>query len=154
MSIADTCQYVHEFDGEWKNITGSDTIVVYFRSKNLYSTLHDKYRTTEFGWHEYKKGSTLIQSDYSHRFDTLPFLEEDRSNVNYSISLSFLECFTPLINLYGAMKDYAINNSNQNWRVKKINNNTLMVKQINSEAMATIYHTSGYTLPIVFYLYR
>ena len=69
------CPTLNSFVGEWRYVNGQDTIRIYLRTGD-YTILTDGVRNTSiamlFGWHEFKSGNTIIESNYTNGNMTLP----------------------------------------------------------------------------------
>ncbi len=106
----DFCSYLQQFEGEWKWVSGNQTITIYLRFHRK-STTHGSVLFNQdclVGWHEYKINNTIIESDYQNRFITLP---TDFDNfTTYSIFLNFAkrlnDCANNSRKLSGEIKDY------------------------------------------------
>ena len=89
----DTCSNLHQYEGEWRYVNGQDTIRFYLRAHRTIDP--DFISDALWGWLEYKKGNTIIESDYQHRFMNLlttffhPFLH----------ALGRFLCFVILLNV-------------------------------------------------------
>ena len=94
----DTCNYYHQFEGEWKYINGIDTIRFYFKVLRKYFSPYEINGIAEFadrliGWHEYKQGSNIIESNYQYRNLPLVSSEWYEPPLFYSFSLSYWRQF-------------------------------------------------------------
>lgn len=101
------CPALQAFNGEWRYVNGQDTIRIYLRYHEFTSNNPTpNTRGSLFGWHEYKRGNTVIESDYTNRFMTLA---TDFYNIglnSYSILLSSnAACDTSTHRLRGQIKD-------------------------------------------------
>lgn len=65
------CPYLKQYEGEWRYVNGIDTIKVYFRVHRTHDIETNNISDDLIGWHEYKHGNTLIESNYQNRFETL-----------------------------------------------------------------------------------
>jgi hypothetical protein len=148
----DTCFATRQFNGEWRNVNGLDTIKVYFRTHIFYSSIINKYEGEVLGWHEYKIGGQIIQSDYSHRFDFLPLNFTQKYTVINSTGLRFPFCSDTINNLYGGMIDVLKNKKHQIWKVTRVTANTIRVDQMQGGRIWNLPYISGYTLPQSFVL--
>ena len=109
----DTCSYLSEYEGEWRYTNGSDTIKVYLRKHK--SVSGDPFNPNLlfigdrlYGWHEYKQGNTIIESNYQYRFMSLPY-DYDSNNWNadnFSIHLAINRPCSNRLKLYGSITDY------------------------------------------------
>lgn len=132
----DTCQYLQQFEGEWKYSQGADTLKIYLKyHRRTISTNNNQdiyVKDCLIGWHEYKQGNMIIETDYPNRFITLP---ADISTIynDFSIDLSFDKllnsCDQNSKKLIGYIKDITqasqqkdvfatLNSSNTNMTVK------------------------------------
>ncbi len=146
------------FEGEWRYITGQDTIKVYLRANNFYSLPDNTVFSELIGWHEYKIGNNIIQSDFGHQFDMLPYNFALKGQITSSIGISGgmqnAECNSTLTLLYVAMRDYNKNNRSQRWIITRVSQSTINVQQIQGECYSTASNPciTGFTLPEVFLL--
>ena len=91
------CPALNSFTGEWLYTNGQDTIRIYLRS-NDYTILVDGAATANttiaklWGWHEYKQGNTIVESNYDNRFMVLPTNSNNVITNSYSISLQLPQC--------------------------------------------------------------
>ena len=102
------CPILQSFNGEWRYVNGQDTIRVYLRyhicnSKNADGS--DDFIPALWGWHEYKKGNIVIESNYSNRFITLPANYDDIVSNSYSITLQRYNCDTTRHRMIGHIDD-------------------------------------------------
>ncbi len=154
IAIYDTCNNLRQLDGEWKYVNGTETLKVYFRTKVFHSLSYNNFNASLIGWHELTNGSTIIQSDYSHRFDSLPTDFLSRKNLIYSINLGYSDCNNPIDTLTGVMIDQNKNNRLQYWMVSRISPTTIKVKQTAGEGLSTVTYIPGFTLPQTFVLVK
>ena len=120
--VYDTCNYLRPLEGEWININGSDTIRIYLRFHRNFDSDPETYNSTMdqlWGWVEYKQGASVIMSDYTNRFATLPYNLDDltpglRSIVLMAgigggriIPVDYNGCQNPITDLSGGMRDIA-----------------------------------------------
>ena len=92
MTQYDTCQYLTQYEGEWMYTNNQDTIRIYLRTKRQYSNNHNHFSDKLYGWHEYKQGNTIIESNYANRFMYLPFYTDSLINNLPSIRLLNYNC--------------------------------------------------------------
>ncbi len=88
----DTCQYLQQYEGTWMAAVGSDTIRICLRYTRTYDVYFNTVLDRLWGWHEFKHGTSIVESNFTHRFMTIPF---DKSLVglnDYSISISLQIC--------------------------------------------------------------
>jgi hypothetical protein len=85
----DTCSALEAQQGEWLYTQGQDTIRIYFRYHRCYDPEFNTLSDNLWGWHEYKKGNQVIQSNYQHRFMPLTYNMNDMDISKCSIWLRF-----------------------------------------------------------------
>jgi hypothetical protein len=104
----DTCGYLHKFEGEWRNVNGNDTIRIYLVANRRFSTDHNSISDQLYGWHEYKQGNTIVESNYANRF--MPITDVDTISVNsFSIGLRMhnnADCSDTSRQVWGSIVDY------------------------------------------------
>ncbi len=64
----DTCNTLQQYEGEWMNVSGADTIRIYLKPVRTYSQRYNTIRDLLWGWVEYKQGNNIIMSNYANRF--------------------------------------------------------------------------------------
>ena len=108
----DTCNHLQQLSGEWKYVNGIDTlrILLRFHRRTIAINNQDIFiKDCLIGWHEYKKGNLIIESDYQNRFMTLP-LNLSTSYNNFSVYLNFDKihnlCNSNSKKLHGRITDY------------------------------------------------
>ena len=93
----DTCNYYRQFEGEWRYINGNDTVRVYLKTLRIYFSPIDLdgglFRDDLIGWHEYKQGNNIIESNYQSRFLPLSSCILYAPPLKYSIDLNFWKEF-------------------------------------------------------------
>lgn len=152
----DTCQYLQQFAGEWRYTNGNDTIRFYFRVHKDSSENQKFVMSRLWGWHEYKKGNTIIESNYQNRFVALPYFSDTILNFNRSITLIGAVACTPMLDsLVGSIID--ISQSRELHRVNAtiLTNNNIMTmnwKQMFMEWHGAFTGSFGMTLPKEFVL--
>ncbi|MES1181477.1 MAG: DUF6705 family protein [Flavobacterium sp.] len=102
------CLLLNSFTGEWRYANGQDTIRVYFRAQDytiITSGVPDQTISCLRGWHQYKQGSTIIESNYGNRFMTLPATTANETPHSYSIMLQMPQCDTSRHNFIGMIDD-------------------------------------------------
>lgn len=67
------CPYLQQYEGEWRYTNGLDTIRVYLRKYRTHDIESNYISDRLYGWHEYKHGSAVIESNYQNRFEILPY---------------------------------------------------------------------------------
>lgn len=150
----DTCSYMQQFAGEWRSLTGTDTIKIYLRFHRDYFA--DPFTVSDqlYGWLEYKKGSVIIESTYQHRFMNLPYNYEDLQDSLISIRVR-TECSINPTKLRGYVVDIA--NARQEKNVRAIisaDKNTIIWNQYHKEGIGAFGEPTGMTLPRTFVLTR
>ena len=102
----DTCNKLQQYVGEWRYTNGADTIRIYLRYHKYFAeVITVNYLDGLWGWHEYKTGNTVIQSNYQNRFVTLPSNATDSFLQINSIALSMPDCSDTSHRLIGLIKD-------------------------------------------------
>lgn len=153
----DTCQYLQQFAGEWRYINGNDTIRFYFRVHKDSTEQQKAVITQLYGWHEYKQGNNIIESDYSQRFTSLPYFVDTVIAIKYSITLmgSAIPCTTAMDTLSGTIIDFSQNREMH--MVKAVINvsggiMTMNWKQRHRDGFGFLTGATGMTLPKEFIL--
>ena len=86
------CPTLNSFVGEWRYVNGQDTIRIYLRTGD-YTILTDGVRNTSiamlFGWHEFKSGNTIIESNYTNGNMTLPTTYTGNHDLGFMMYCSF-----------------------------------------------------------------
>lgn len=72
---SDTCSALQVHQGEWLYANGQDTIRIYLRYHRSYDSEFNFFNDRLWGWHEYKRGNQVIQSNYQHRFMPLTYID-------------------------------------------------------------------------------
>jgi hypothetical protein len=154
----DTCQYNRQFEGEWWHISGSDTIKIYLRYSKNHDVMPDGTELIQdclFGWHEYKRGSTVIESTYANRFMTLPY-EDTLSNATTAIRIGMNptgNCSTGSKMAKGSIVDYSQAKEIKSVKVTLDATGTIMTwKQSHREGYGFFTGAYGMTLPKEFVL--
>lgn len=102
------CPAINAFEGEWRYVNGQDTIKIYLRPAD-YTVLGlgtPETISKLWGWHEYKRGNTIIESNYANRFMPLPTNSDAYTATFNSITLSMpLNCETSGNRLIGRISD-------------------------------------------------
>jgi hypothetical protein len=160
----DTCnlQYYNKFEGNWIYINGADTIRITLRKHRFQYQNQPPGSTTIdvmdklFGWHEYKQGSNVIESNYAFRNISLPLYDFPHGD-SVSIGLSFIRgtCSDTTRKLKGNITDYSQSDEvKQVWITLSPDGNTLYWKQEHSEGFGAFTGAYGMTLPRQFTLTR
>ena len=150
------CPTINSFTGEWRYVNGQDTIRIYLRSNDYTITGNGNTTIAKlWGWHEYKQGNVIIESNYSNRFMTLPTNSDDVVENSYSISLQMYQCDISRHRLKGFIDD--ITQCYESKDVTIIFNSTqtsLSWKQIHPTGFGFKTGCKGMTLPGDFVLTR
>jgi hypothetical protein len=85
----DTCSALQLRAGEYRYVNGQDTIKIFLRYHRSFDANVNTIWDNLWGWHEYKQGNTIIQSNYQNRFMNLPYNTSYLDKTDYSITLSF-----------------------------------------------------------------
>jgi hypothetical protein len=143
------CPALQAFTGEWRYANGQDTIRIFLRA-NDYTITGDGTVTIPkiWGWHEYKQGNIIIESDYTNRFMTLPTISDNVVESSYSIFLQLPQCDISRQKLIGNIID--ISQCSESKNVTIIFNSAqtqLTWKQIHPTGYGYITGCKGMTLP-------
>ncbi|MBK8711075.1 MAG: hypothetical protein IPL97_04180 [Niastella sp.] len=63
----DTCNTLQQYQGEWMNVSGTDTLRIYLRPVRTFEPVYNNIDDILWGWIEYKQGSNIIMSNYANR---------------------------------------------------------------------------------------
>lgn len=63
----DTCNTLQQYQGEWMNVTGTDTLRIFLRPVRTYEPVYNNIKDFLWGWIEYKQGSNIVMSNYANR---------------------------------------------------------------------------------------
>ena len=103
------------------------------RVNNFYSIPNNTITGELLGWHEYKIGNSVIESDYSQRFDVLPTNFSQKGAIVFSLNIvastGNSECSTVLTMLHGSMRDFNKYNKYQILKITRISQNIIQVHQ-------------------------
>ena len=150
----DTCQQLSQLNGEWRSINGNDTIKVFLKYHVDSSHSFKSVLGRLYGWHEYKQGATVVESDYAFRFTSLPY-DNDVSSVRYSIILNFASCLATSNTLTGIIRDYLQSNETHSVSITLNSSHTVMTwSQEHSEGYGFRTGATGMTLPKQFILLK
>jgi hypothetical protein len=84
----DTCTSLQQFAGEWMYANGQDTIRIFLKPHRSYNQ-HFNYTSDRlWGWHEYKKGNIIVESNYQARFNSIPYVNDKLGNNFNSIHIA------------------------------------------------------------------
>ena len=78
----DICNSLQQYEGEWMNVSGNDTIRIYLKPLRTFSQRYNTIRDLLWGWVEYKQGNNIVMSNYANRF--LPTSD----NWSYMVSIT------------------------------------------------------------------
>jgi hypothetical protein len=154
----DTCQYLSPLQGEWMNVSGSDTIRIFLRHHRWVDFDPETYNSTVnqlWGWVEYKQGNNIIMSDYANRFSILPYNIENVTPGLRSINLWTGRdgCTNPQIKLEGAFRDIIRCRQKKNIMATVNSSSTQMTwKLVQPTALLDSMWCGGMTLPQEFTL--
>jgi hypothetical protein len=151
----DTCQYLNRYAGEWMHTNGQDTIRIYLRLHRSFSPDFGWVKDGLWGWHEYKRGNTIIESNYQFRNIYLPYiwLEDSISSSKYSVLLSLNECDPAGSMLSGLIVD--LSQADEPKVVNAVVSGTTMTwKQRHGEGYGAFTGAYGMTLPKEFVLVK
>lgn len=81
------CPYLQQYQGEWLYANEQDTVRIYLRKYRTHDIESNYISDRLYGWHEYKQGNTIIESNYQNRFETLPYNIGGPSNIYPSASI-------------------------------------------------------------------
>ena len=155
----DTCQYLQQYDGEWRYTNGNDTIRIYLRYHRTANTTYYSTTTTTitdrlWGWHEYKRGNIVIESNYQNRLLALPS-ENDFNPMFSSILLGLPNCADTSKRLIGFITDYL---QQKEWHVVRASldaTKTIMTwHQERGTSLNDPFAGMGMTLPANFILIK
>ncbi len=152
------CPALQAFNGEWRYVNGQDTIRIYLRYHECYFNSENGSNTSTlqgqiFGWHEYKIGNTIVESDYANRYMTLPTIFDNLSPSTYSILLVMPYCDVSRHRIRGGI--YDLSQCRERKSVTVIFNsaqNLLSWEQIHPTGFGFKTGCKGMTLPSNFVL--
>lgn len=99
------CPALQSFTGKWRYVNGQDTIRIYLRSNDYTISQTGNSIANLWGWHEFKWGNTVIESNYGNRYMTLPTNSNNVVVNSYSISLLMPQCDLTRHKLIGNIAD-------------------------------------------------
>ncbi len=102
----DTCQHLSQYAGEWIYLNGSDTIKMTFKANRDYNPSFNSVADNLYGWIEYKRGNTTIESTYQYRNMTLPSNSSTLQADHISIQLRLYPCESSSLVLKGGITDF------------------------------------------------
>jgi hypothetical protein len=151
----DTCQYLNRYAGEWLYANGQDTIRICLRPHRSFSPDFNWINDRLWGWHEYKRGNVIVESNYQYRNMYLPYtrVSDSISVSKYSILISLPECDPVHNTLTGLIRDYS-----QSGELKVVTavvtGSTMVWKQRHGEGYGVFTGAYGMTLPTAFVLIK
>jgi hypothetical protein len=151
----DTCQYTAQYAGEWRYVNGLDTIRITLRHKRDYTLAFNYMADHIYGWVEYKRGDTIIESTYQNRVMNLPYDADTRQADLMSILIRPYICNANHRILQGLITDY--NQAQESHKVTATVNNTntqMTWRQNFNEWHGAWTGAYGMTLPREFILTR
>jgi hypothetical protein len=102
----DTCSNLQQYAGEWKYVNGLDTIKVFLKYQRTFNINLDWISDRLWGWHDFKNGNQIIESNYSNRFFTIPYVTDDVTSQQFSIRLRLKNCSNTENSINGFITDY------------------------------------------------
>ncbi len=151
----DTCQYLGQYAGQWIYKNGSDTIRMTFRINRDYNPSFNSLSDNLYGWIEYKRGNTIIESTYPYKNMALPFNSSTQQADNISVQLRLYTCEPTNLVLRGGITDF--HQSKEIHQVTATVNSTktqMTWKQEFSEWHGAFTGAVGMTLPREFVLVK
>lgn len=112
----DTCNVYAQYQGEWMYANGNDTIRLYLRPTRLVTPIGDlgtiMVRDDLVGWHEYKQGNTVVESNYANRFMSIPLdylnLPNGAISIYLNIDRNYDACNTNARRMHGFVQDFGL----------------------------------------------
>jgi hypothetical protein len=152
----DTCSYLQQYAGEWRYVNGNDTIRIYLRFHRDHTNDPKIYISDNlYGWLEYKKGNTIVESTYQNRFMALPYNFDSFSESSYSIYLHHPLCGFNASKLTGYIIDIAQAREIKNVKATiSLDKNIITWNQEHKEGYGVFSGAYGMTLPKNFVLIR
>jgi hypothetical protein len=151
----DTCQYLNRYAGEWLYANGQDTIRIYLRANRSFSPSFNNTVDELWGWHEYKRGTLIIESNYQYRNIYLPYtwVNDSVSVTKYSILLSLNEC-DPVRNIFSGLIIDLSQAGERKVVTAVVTGSTMVWKQRHGEGYGVFTGAYGMTLPTAFVLIK
>lgn len=153
----DTCNLVKQYVGEWMYSNGNDTIRIYLRyNKDISNTTSSPYISDKLlGWHEYKSGNTIVESNYLNRFMNLTNNGDFDDTDFRSIIFKLKDCSLSSDTLIGSITDY-VQAKEQHRVIATVNSTRTQIiwKQEHSEGYGAFTGARGMTLPKQFVLIK
>jgi hypothetical protein len=151
----DTCGYLNKYAGNWIYTNGNDTIRITLRLARYFDTDISRLNDKLFGWHEYKKGNNIIESDYQNRFMNLSNAD---TIVHLSTSIGFFSykyCNPAYADsLSGHIIDYNQSNECKIVNASYLSNGNLKWRQRHMTGFGQWTGAYGMTLPKEFILVK
>lgn len=151
----DTCHLLNRFEGEWRYTSGGDTVRIYLKVGRVLIEEINSINDVLVGWHEYKQGSTVIESNYQNRFTPILFLDTITNSASIGLGMNHSNCTTSNLTVMGSIRDYL--QANEGHSVTAILNSagtTLTWKQRHSAGFGVFTGATGMTLPKEFQLVK
>lgn len=152
----DTCQNIHQFEGEWVYANGSDTIRVFLRHTRYLVSDFNSIDDVLFGWHEYKQGNTVVESIYPNRFMSLANPDTiTKRSFSIGLMMGELDCNANIKRASGSIRDYLQGNETKIVTITLDATGTVMTwRQRHSEGYGVFTGATGMTLPKEFVLIK
>jgi hypothetical protein len=100
------CPALNSFVGEWRYANGLDTIRIYLRANDYILTGDATANIGKlWGWHEFKRGNSVVESNYNNRYMNLPANSDNLALHSTSISLFMPQCDLTRQRLIGTIAD-------------------------------------------------
>ena len=144
----DTCNYLQQYAGEWRYVRTQDTIRIFLKVLRTFKADYNSTQDLLWGWHEYKRGNTIKQSDYQNRYNNPSSVWGNM----YAMTSIWLKqnsgCSSSMIPLTGSIKDYGKSVTHQLRIDMSSNGDTMYLKQwyYGTNGLGT-GQVSGMTLP-------
>lgn len=153
----DTCHYLQQYEGTWLATAGTDTIRISLRYYRGYNGDFNSVIDRLLGWHEFKHGSSIVESNYSHRSMILPFDDSGIVLNEFSIALRLQYCNNNTLGnfLNGYIRDYSQAGELHMVKATLDSTKTIMTwKQNHGEFYGVWTGARGMTLPSSFVLIK
>ena len=152
----DTCVHLQQYTGEWLYANGSDTIRIYLRKHRTINTVTQTIMDDLYGWHEYKIGNNIVESNYQYRFMPLPYnMDTTWDWQNYSVSLFIPQgCDNNFFQLRGFITDYTHQMRLDDVRINISADRRTLFWHQNERGATFITDPRGMTLPSTFTLIK
>jgi len=149
------CPSLKSLEGEWQYTNGQDTIRICLRYKDCIFNIGENKNILAnlWGWHEYKVGNTVKESNYSNRLMNIPSNYDSVILHSYSILLSMPQCDTTKHSLRGYIDDISQCYESHTVTIQFNSSlNQITWQQEHSEGYGFISGCKGMTLPKYFIL--